>query len=320
MLLAIWRSFPCDDKVSPLLLIVLVLFSGPFVNAVDRGNVGLLMVSIMCLGLLAELSGRRVLAGLFFGLAAAMKLYPAFLGAAFISRERWKSLATMVSTAFVCVIVPMIVYDGGWWRNLIAMKNQFVGSSNFLHAERIHAFNNSFFALFHALELSEIPVVHWTGQALVEHYYAIVAVVALMSLAVALHPQVSSLSKYVCCCVSMVFSPNIVGSYVLLIMVVPLILGCVVLSRTPSIPSRRTTAQIILLVLVLIPKGLPFPNPLGTWSQEGSTYVSVLNPFLGLLLVSVSAVEFVQSFALKTHERSDGENAEALPGAGASFH
>lgn len=317
---SIWRSFPSDEKVAAALLISLVFISGPFVNAVDRGNVGLLMVSIMCLGALAELSGRRILAGVFFGIAVAMKLYPAFLGAVFIRRERWKALVAMAVTSLACVFVPMIMYEGGWWKNLIAMKNQFAGSSNFSHAERIHAFNNSFFALFHAIELSEVPVIHWLGKALVHHYYAVVAVVALISLVVTLNPRVTSLSKYVCCCVTMVFSPNIVGSYVLLIMVVPLILGCAMLSRSSSAPSRQSVIQIVLLVLLLIPKGLPFPNPLATWTQQASTFASVLNPLIGLLLVSVSAVEFFRTATNKVLVHAEGQNADELPSVGTSFH
>jgi hypothetical protein len=320
LMFCIWRAFPGDDKSLPVLLIALVLLSGPFVNAVDRGNVGLLMVSIMCLGVLAELSGRRVLSGMCFGVAAAMKLYPAFLGAVFVNRKRLKTMTTMATTSILCVVIPLMVYEGGWGQNLIAMKDQFVGSSNFAHAERIHAFNNSFFALFHAMAMSQTSVVHGLGRLLVEHYYAVVAAVALLSLTVASHPRVPTFSKFICCSVTMAFAPNIVGSYVLLIMLAPLMLGCTAVSRADEASSRTTLLQLALLVLILVPKGLPFPNPLAEWSQAESTFASVLNPCFGFLLLISSLVEFVRVSIPRTKSPGGSQPPTSLFGEGMNIH
>ncbi len=315
LFLAIWKSFSDSDKVTPTLVIALVLLSGPFMNGVDRGNVGLLMVGLMCLGASAELSGRRILSGVLFGVAAAMKLYPAFLGSVFLHRTRIKTMLTMAATTVVCVVVPVVVFAGGWWTNLSVMKDQFVGSSNFAHAERIHAFNNSFFALFHAMEMSEVSWVNASGSVLVENYYLVIVVVALISLAVALHPRISNLSRYICSCVTMVFLPNIVGSYVLMIMIIPLLIGCAVISRDRSSMSRLTLTQVVLLVVILVPKGLPFPNPLAVWSQAESTFSSVLNPLLGLVLLTVSVIEFIRISVRKKVDLGGGYDLEVLHGA-----
>ena len=320
LMVAVWRSFPRQDKISPALMVAFILLSGPFVNALDRGNIGLLMVSIMCLGVFAEVSGKRLLSGICFGLAGAMKLYPAFLGAVFLNRGRVKTGVVMAITAVSCVVVPLLVYSGGWKENLFAMKNQFAGSSNFLHAERIHAFNNSFFALFHAMEMTQFPVIHGVGRMLVAHYYLVMLVVALLALSVALHPRVPSLSKYVSCCVTMVFLPNIVGSYVLLIMLVPLLLGLATVSRTGEALSRTTILQLHLLVLMLVPKGLPFPNPLAEWSQVESTFSSVLNPFLGFFLLMVSLVELVRVLISERFGIERLRSDISLLGPGADLH
>jgi hypothetical protein len=288
-----WRALAGADLLSKALLLSVLVVSGPLINAVDRGNLGLLMVGLMCLGILAELESRRSLAGLLFGLAAAVKLYPVLFAAVFLVRSRWKSLGVMTATFAVCVAIPLLVYQGGLIDNFVAMKRQFLGSSNFDHAATIQAFNNSFYALFASMSRSSIPAIQSFGQFLTSHYYLSLTVVAAIAMFVVIHPHTSILSRMSSSCVVMVFVPNIVGSYVLLIMFVPLLFGVASISIRSVHSSLSGTIQVGILTLMLVPKGLPFPNPFASWSQTGSTYSSVLNPFLGLSILFVTFIEAV---------------------------
>ncbi len=290
--MSIGQSLPSDDRVSRALLVGVLLTSGPFVNAIDRGNLGLLMVSLICLGVVAGFSDRTSASGLLFGLAASMKFYPAVLGVFFLRKRQWKSLAIMVSSFVLSILVPAALYRHGAIENLTALKNQFLGSSNFKHADNIHAFNNSFYALFSSMSKSEVFPLHEAGTLLIEHYYPVVATVVLVAVLLGIHPRVSDVSHLSCICVAMVFVPNIVGSYVVLIMFAPLLLASSRFSRGKSRPTWTENMVLLLLLLMMVPKGLPFPNPLGVWSQTAATFSSVVNPILGLAILSVSFVEF----------------------------
>lgn len=286
-----WRTLAGADLLSKALLLSVLVVSGPLVNAIDRGNLGLLMVGLMCLGILAELESRKSLAGLLFGLAAAMKLYPVLFAAVFLVRSRWKSLGVMTATFAMCVAVPLLVYRGGLIDNFVAMKRQFLGSSNFDHAATIQAFNNSFYALFASMSRSNIPAIQSVGQFLTSHYYLSLTVVAAIAMFVVIHPRATILSRMSTSCVVMVFVPNIVGSYVLLVLFVPLLFGVATITQYSMQSSFISTLQIGILTILLVPKGLPFPNPLASWSQTGSTYSSVVNPLLGLTMLIVTFIE-----------------------------
>jgi hypothetical protein len=72
---------------------------------------------------------------------------------------------------------------------------------------------------------------------------------------------------------------------------------------------------VVLLVVILVPKGLPFPNPLAVWSQAESTFSSVLNPLLGLVLLTVSVIEFIRISVRKKVDLGGGYDLEVLHGA-----
>ncbi len=292
LLRSITRCLPTSDFPSRGLLITVLVLSGPFVNAIDRGNVGLLLVSLLCLGVSAEFTSTRHGSAVLFGLAAAMKLYPAVLGAFFLRKRRWKALGIMTLTFALCTVAPASLYDEGLKRNTSAVWDQFVGSSNFEHANRINAFNNSFFAFFRALSLSGVSMFHSVGELLVRNYYPVVVAILCISLWLGLSSRLSDFSYLCTTCVTMVFLPNIVAAYVLLVMFAPLLYGLTAVSRSQENLNSWDAMRLALLVLLLVPKGLPFPNPLAIWSQSAATYSSVLNPLLGMAILAVSVVEF----------------------------
>jgi hypothetical protein len=89
-----------------------------------NGQVNLFVLAVVLLGVRAWIEMRPRGAGAWIGLAAALKLLPAFLGIVFLVRRSWRACALLVATALVCVFLVPAVWPGwstnlawidGWW-------------------------------------------------------------------------------------------------------------------------------------------------------------------------------------------------------------
>ncbi len=116
---ALVRLVRADGLAAPVwlewapLVCVLRLVDSNFGN----GQVNLLVLALVVLGLCAWIDARPTKAGAWLGLASALKLLPAFLGLVFLVRRSWRVCAMLVATALFCVfLVPAIV--PGWSTNL----------------------------------------------------------------------------------------------------------------------------------------------------------------------------------------------------------
>ncbi len=95
------------------LVCVLRLVDSNFGN----GQVNLLVLALVVLGLRAWIDARPTRAGVWLGLASALKLLPAFLGIVFLVRRAWRACAALAATALFCVFVAPSVTPG-WSTNL----------------------------------------------------------------------------------------------------------------------------------------------------------------------------------------------------------
>jgi hypothetical protein len=95
------------------LVCVLRLVDSNFGN----GQVNLIVLGVVLLGVRAWIEARPVRAGAWLGFASALKLLPAFLGIVLVARRAWRACAVLVATALLCVfVVPSIA--PGWSTNL----------------------------------------------------------------------------------------------------------------------------------------------------------------------------------------------------------
>lgn len=259
-------------------LLAITFLSGPMLSVLDRGNLSLLLLG-SCVLATAELKhGRNVSSAVFFGLAAAMKAYPILFLTVFVKRRDWKSLAAGFSTFMMGTLIPLTFYEGGLVTNFREMSRQFVASGTTEHASKVRAYNNSFFAFFDSAGLA--------GDWFRANYTLLFGLIALALVGMSVRKCATDFETLLICSVVMVFSPQTVGQYVLLLLLVP-ILWLVTDRQVASWPARVSA---VLLGILMVPKGLPLTGPQAEWSPASRTFTSVLNPFLALTLLTLSVI------------------------------
>jgi hypothetical protein len=76
----------------------LILSSNSFIQQMFQGQLNLLLLGLIAGGWAARRANRPVLGGVLLGLAAGIKLFPAFLGLFYLCRREWRALAAMIAT------------------------------------------------------------------------------------------------------------------------------------------------------------------------------------------------------------------------------
>ncbi len=99
-----------------LFCIGIPLFSYPFYFLFDRGNIDGIVLLFTCLGIYLVFRSRagwlsHLLAGVFFGVAVSLKIYPLLIIFPLVAQYRWKALASMA-----VVLVAIIYIDLPLWQ------------------------------------------------------------------------------------------------------------------------------------------------------------------------------------------------------------
>ncbi len=271
-----------EGRVTTEVLISIVFLSGPMLSTIDRGNLSLAVTSVCVFAVFELRRGRPTMSAMLFGLAGAMKAYPLVFLVVFVRRRDWKSLSTGLSSFIIATLVPLVMFEGGLKRNLQAMVDQFIASGTTVHASKIRAYNNSFFALFDSLGIA--------GEGFRERYTIIFGLVALCMIVFAVAKCATDFEALLISTVVMVFSPQTVGQYVLLLFLVPIMW----LVSDEQTAAWETHAAAVLLGVLMVPKGLPITGPQADWSPASATFTSVINPTIGLTLLVLCAVSILR--------------------------
>lgn len=270
-----------EGRISVDILFAIVFLSGPMLSNIDRGNLSLALTGVCVLAVVELRRGKPGLSAILFGLAGAMKAYPLVFFAVFIRRRDFKSLGAGVTAFAVATLAPLVMYEGGLTKNLQEMIHQFVASGTTMHASKVRAYNNSFFALLDSLGLA--------GDWFRINYTLVFGVIALCMVGLAMTKRATDFEALLISTVVMVFSPQTVGQYVLLLFLVP-VLWLVSEEQTPGWEARIAA---VLLGLLMVPKGVPFAGPQAEWSPAAITFTSTLNPLIGITLLVVCAVSIL---------------------------
>lgn len=94
-----------------------MLLSKPIIFAFERGNLIILAIALVCGFLLGYSSKNKVIRELSFILlacAAALKVYPAFLGVLLLFEKRWKESARLVFYGLIAAFLPFLFFKGGF--------------------------------------------------------------------------------------------------------------------------------------------------------------------------------------------------------------
>jgi hypothetical protein len=89
--------------------IALLLLCNPLRQQVNQGQLNLLLLFLLTSGWVAERRGSERLAGLLFGTAAAIKLFPGFFLLYYMLRQRWTIVAYGIGTFVVVTAATVLV-------------------------------------------------------------------------------------------------------------------------------------------------------------------------------------------------------------------
>ncbi len=123
LLLSLWLvaralSIPISAwSVVPLL--ALLLLCNPLQAQVFFGQLNLALLLLLTGTWIAYRSNRPIGAGLLLGLAAAIKLFPAFLFVFFVLRRRWKTVAAGIATFFAVTALTVAVLGLDTYRDYV---------------------------------------------------------------------------------------------------------------------------------------------------------------------------------------------------------
>lgn len=106
------------NKLLMLVVIICLIFTAPYIFMLDRGNY--LLVAIVCyLAFAYFYEKNETLAAIFLGIATAIKIYPIFLFLLYFLEKKWKNMGIATATAGICSVIPLFLFKGGLWQNII---------------------------------------------------------------------------------------------------------------------------------------------------------------------------------------------------------
>ncbi len=107
-------DFTSDLVYVPILLLLPALVSNFFMLQINA-----LILFLVCFGLLMHLKKKPLLAGMFFGLAGAIKAYPGLFAIYFLFRKQWKTSFSIIMFGILFTISPIILYGFSGYINLM---------------------------------------------------------------------------------------------------------------------------------------------------------------------------------------------------------
>lgn len=286
--LVCWRGLSHLNQHSRKVIITLVFLSGPMFSVIDRGNISLFLTLICIAGVLQLPKGNYYKSAIFWGIAGAMKGYPVLYLLIFVRRRQWKTLAVGMATFFLGITIPLGFYGNGFLNNLKEMVSQFIVASSQQRAANVRAYNSSLLSFFDTLRTSFGGHFDLSFQFLISNYSIIALIVTITFLIFSMSRHATDFESLLLITVTVCLIPQTISFYVLLLYFVPLLfywasdLSC----------TRNKNGLMLLIAIIMVPKGLPLWNPFGTWSPSVATYTSLVNPGCGLLiaLICISAI------------------------------
>jgi hypothetical protein len=264
---------PLVDRIAAVFALTFVTY--PFLFAFDRGNIEIVGTLLIIVVAWAMQTNRWTTAAVAVGAAAALKGYPAILGAPLLVRGLWRQVAIAVVVAALLTLLGTIYYNfdvsESW--NLLHGRLTYYNDA-YVVGDNGLAFSTS---LFSPLKILIIDVLHGTPddvRSAVAPYEAVTTIMllgivwALWKLPLKLWQQVTLL---VC---ALNLFPTVSADYKLLNLVVPL--GLFLREGTGE---RYRWWYFTLFALLMIPKSYAFIRP------GGPSYAIVINPLLMTALV-----------------------------------
>lgn len=111
----IFKKFYKESEKEKNVLAIALVFSGPMVFAIERGN--LILISFVFSLIYIALYDHnkkycRIIAYVALAMAASIKMYPALLGILTLGKKRYKETALLIAFGLIAFILPFFYFDG----------------------------------------------------------------------------------------------------------------------------------------------------------------------------------------------------------------
>jgi hypothetical protein len=288
---------PLVDRIAAVFALTFVTY--PFIFAFDRGNIEVIGTLLIILLAWAMQTRRWTLAAVAVGAAAALKGYPAILGAPLLVRGMWKQCAIAVVVALLLTLLGTIYYsfDVAHSWDLLHDRLTYYNDAYVVGNDGL-AYSTSLFSL---LKIIIVDHFHGTGEDVrsairpydvVTIFLLIGMVWALWKLPLKLWQQMTLL---VC---ALNLFPTVSADYKLLNLIVPL-----ALFLREGTTEKLRWWYFGIFALLMIPKNYFYIRPTGV------SYSLVINP---LLMTALAVMVLVSAFrARRVAEREPAPAVEA---------
>jgi hypothetical protein len=276
---SIWKKYKTSYSSSTLiLLITMILFSQPFLNLIDRGNIQLIVLAALFLALANSSSGPNFIAPFCLGVAIALKGYPIIYIVRFAQQKRWSELYVSLKTALLLTVISLLIFDGGLLFNI----NEMVRDINAYRDTKFTslAYNNSLMALLQSL--IELRIDFWKiGEFATNNYVLLILPMIIMILIILGTKNITDFDNAILCAVFCSLFIELSPSYVLTGFLLPLIFLDDLKSITPSI-----SLTLFGIAGLMMPKNIPLTY-VGDFANSASLN-SLINPILMIMIFSTA--------------------------------
>lgn len=265
--------------------------SQPVMSLLDRGN---LQVAVTLLVLFAAIeicrgSESRGLDPWIIGVATALKGYPIIFAVPYIRNREFRKLGISIFVAGSTTLVALLSFSGGFFNNISAMKNSIFGfregGSNWLR------YNVSLKALFYSVVQKDFLGLRNIAEWLIGHYLVLIVILAIMIALAIVKLDLEVHEQFLLGAVFCGLLVDYTSSYVLTLLVVPLVL----LMKFGSV-SNLNKAYLCLIAFLMVPKGFSLSNSSTdhanqlstTFSDHMPSFASVFNPLAMLALAAIT--------------------------------
>ena len=266
-----------------LLLVGPLLLTHPLIHTIDRGNLQGLVVGAALFGMVAYLRSNYGVAGVWFGIAAAMKGYPILLLLLLVRERAWKGLWLGLGTGALATVVTAFAFEGGVVHNL----RSFWRASSMFRDPGIHdliRWNQSFKGLFASVTVLGPSVLNGMAQWMMDQYGLVLFCcgTVLMLSAVVRSTSLLSATTYICVVAAMGMDLSRGYNPLMFLLVIAVVFA-------DSAERDLTTLAVLgLLAVFLAPKGVAL-------GEQRIALSTIANPLLASAMVLLLGIRDIRS-------------------------
>jgi hypothetical protein len=255
----------------------------PILLCLDRGQIHLLSISLVFLGLalIKKSNSYRAMGTFLLCVGISFKIAPIFFILLFIRNRDWRSLRNAGAALIFALTSPAIFMSNG----IMSIPKSFleIGSSLYSSPEYFGnslAHNQSFKALAYWLAQSANGSVQHFGELMFHNYSIIAVLLAVILMILIISPFTSNLEALILCSIGAAFLVPISGLYTNVVFLV-----CLIEYIQNLDESKKKIESIYVIALGVICAGKNIPLNLGFFQSSVATMNTVINPVLVLFLI-----------------------------------